>query len=213
MSTVDNERPPHVAFEVRPVEDRQASIAQGHYVAKDVIFAIVTRPGSRDSSDFEAETWLKGVRQKVDAGSIPSTWLDEFTRRYEAFKRNEALPESGTPIKGWQLLPPSAQQTILQAGFRTVEELAQAGDAEIRGIGTGAITFREKARAWLDEAKTKGVSAEKIADLTQKIADLTELTQTLLEENKALKKRFEEEQKPSGGALPLPVRPASLVKA
>lgn len=216
MSTVDNERPPYVAFETRAVEDRAASVAQGHYVAKDVIFVTVTRPGSRDTSDFVAEEWLKRMQQQAQNGTIPPTWVDAFHQRFEAFKKNETLPEEGTPIKGWQLASPAVQQTLLQAGFRTVEELATAGDAEIRGIGTGAITFREKARAWLDEAKTKGVSAEKIADLTQKIADLTDLTQRLLDENKALREKAEagESKDVAAPSRPMPlVRPALMQKA
>ena len=68
------------------------------------------------------------------------------------------------------------QQTLLQAGFRTVEELATAGDAEIRGIGTGRLPSG-KGRAWLDEAKTMGVSAGKDCGSNAKIADLTDLTQ------------------------------------
>lgn len=216
MSTVDNERPPYVAFEVRPVEDRTASLAQGHYVAKDVIFATVTRPGSRDTSDFVAEEWLKRMQQQAQNGAIPPTWVDAFQQRFEAFKKNETLPEEGTPIKGWQVASPAMQQTLLQAGFRTVEELALAGDAEIRGIGTGAITFREKARAWLEEAKTKGVSVEKIAGLSQKISDLTDLTQRLLEENKALKAQIEAappaEPVPNSRTMPL-IRPALAQKA
>jgi len=57
----------------------------------------------------------------------------------------------------------------------------------VQRIGIGAISFREKARSWLAEAKSVGVSVEKIADLSQKVADLTALTERLLEENKALR--------------------------
>lgn len=192
MSTVDNERPPYVAFEVRPVEDRTKSLEQGHYVAKDVIFAVVTRPGGRDSSDFEAESWLKNLKNKADAGQVPQSWVEAFQKSFEAFKRNETLPEVGTPIKGWQLIAPSAQQTILQAGFRTVEELAAAPEQEIQRIGMGAMSFREKARSWLAEAKSVGVSVEKIADLSQKVADLTALTERLLEENKTLRAKSDQ---------------------
>lgn len=212
MSTVDNERPPYVVFETRAVEDRAASIAQGHYVAKDVIFATVTRPGSRDSSEFFAEDWLKRMQAQAQAGIIPPTWADGFLARFEAFKRNEALPEEGTPIKGWQLLTPAAQQTILQAGFRTVEELAGAGEAEVQRIGTGAIHFREKARAWLEEGKSKGVSAEKIADLSQKVTDLTETVQRLLDENKELRAKAEAAAGETP-AKPSFVRPALMQKA
>lgn len=187
MSTVDNEKPPYITFETRSVEDRSASIAAGHYVAKDVIYAVVTRPGSRDSFDAEAENYGKNLFRQANGGIVPMAWSEAYNRALEAFKKNETLPETGTPIKGWQLLPPAAQQQVIRAGFRTVEDLAAGGEAEIQAIGMGAISWREKARTWLAEAKTLGVTAEKMADLTQKVADLTALTQRLLDENKALK--------------------------
>ena len=42
------DRPPFVNFEVRAEEDRTASIEQGHYVAVDVDYALITPAGSRD---------------------------------------------------------------------------------------------------------------------------------------------------------------------
>lgn len=187
---VDNEKPPYIVFEIRTTEDRNASIAAGHYVAKDEIFAIVTRPGSRDSLDVAAETYSVNLRRQAQGGIVPMAWAEAYDKALEAFKKNETLPETGTPIKGWQLLPPSAQQTVIRAGFRTVEDLAASPDAELQAIGMGAISWREKARAWLAEAKTVGVSAEKIADLSQKVADLTQLTERLLNENKELRAKL-----------------------
>jgi hypothetical protein len=51
----DELKPPYVRFEVRSVEDRTASIESGHYVGKDVIFAIVTPAGTRDRIEREAD--------------------------------------------------------------------------------------------------------------------------------------------------------------
>ena len=47
MPEIMQARPPYVQFEMRAVEDRQASIDAGHYVAKDVAYAIITPAGSR----------------------------------------------------------------------------------------------------------------------------------------------------------------------
>ena len=190
MSTVDNEKPPYIVFEVRSQEDRAESIAKGHYVAKDLIFAVVTRPGSRDSLDVEAETYAKNLRRQAQGGIVPMAWADAYDKALAAYKANEALPESGTPIKGWPVLSPSAQQTVIRAGFRTVEDLAASPDVELQAVGMGAISWREKARNWLAEAEKAGVSVEKIADLSQKITDLTQLTERLLNENKELRAKL-----------------------
>ncbi len=187
MSTVDNEKPPYVAFETRSIEDRAKSIAEGHYVAKDVIFVTVTRPGGRDSHEEEAESWISKLERRAQEGQVPPAWPIAFRQALEAFKRNETLPETGTPIKGWQLLAPSAQQAIIRAGFRTVEDLAKASESEIASIGMGAVSYRQKAQAWLAEAKEKGTSVEALGVLQQQINELKALTERLLEENKALK--------------------------
>lgn len=187
---------PYVSFEIRAEEDRNASIAAGHFVGKDVVYAQVTRPGSRDSLDIEALTWLKNIEKRASEGLCPGDWPRAIRAKYEAFLRDEALPESGTPIKGWPVLSPAVQKTLISAGFSTVEALAAAGEPELNNIGMGAMAYRTKARAWLEDAKTKGASVEKITDLTQKVADLTDLVQTLIAENTKLKEGQESDKKP-----------------
>lgn len=196
QNTQAETRPPYVSFEYRPVEDRNASIEAGHYVAKDVVFAVVTRPGSRDSLDVEAATWLANLKKKSEDGQIPQTWYPNFLARYEAFLKNEELPESGTPIKGWVVISPSAQKALIEAGFRTVEALAEAPDNGISSIGTGALSYRQKARLWLETAKSTGTSVERLNDLTQKVADLTALAEKLVAENKALTAKLNPEKNP-----------------
>jgi hypothetical protein len=187
MSFVDNERPPYVVFEQRAVEDRAATLANGHYTTKDVDFAIITRPGSRDSLDKEALVWLKELGEKARNGSAPLAWHTAFEAAYAAWKKGLELPLNGTPIKGWPVLSPAAQENLIRAGFLTLEDLAATSDNQLSNIGTGALSYKLKAQAWLEEAKSKGASSEKIADLVQKVADLTSLVQQLVDENKRLK--------------------------
>lgn len=190
MSQVDNERPPYVMFERRAVEDRSASIAAGHYVAKDVDFAIITRPGSRDSRDKNAVEWLAELREKARQNLVPQTWYRGFQESYDAWKNGQTLPEKGTPIKGWQLLGPAAQETVIAAGFRTVEDLANADEGSLKNLGTGAISLRLKAQGWLEAAENQGKSAERINELAAKLAELTALTEKLLAENKELRAKL-----------------------
>lgn len=187
MSVTDNTRPPYVRFERRPVEDRAATISAGHYVAKDVDFALITRPGDRDTLETEATAWLAGLREKARGGSIPDTWARGFTESYENWKKGEEPPISGTPIKGWAVLSPASQEGIIRAGILSVEDLAEISESSLGQLGTGALSYKLKAQAWLDAAKDQGKVAEKVAELAQKIADLTELSQKLLAENKELK--------------------------
>lgn len=185
---IDENRPPYVVFERRPVEDRNASIAAGHYVSKDVDVAIITRPGSRDTLEKDAKTWLAEIAEKArkNEGGVPPTWPIAFNAAYKAFLEGEELPVSGTPIKGWPVLSPSAQKDIIAAGIRTVEDLADIPESSLPTIGTGGIAFKQKAKAWLEAAKGPGKVTEQLNAQAQQIAELTVLTKKLIEENKAL---------------------------
>lgn len=183
---VDNERPPYVTFERRAVEDRNASIAAGHYVAMDVDFAMVTRPGSKDTFESEALPYLASLKEKARAGLIPLSWDTAFSESYKRWQAGEALPANGTPIKIWPVLSPAARETIIRAGFLTIEDLANANDVDVLNIGTGGISYKLKAQAWLEAAEDKGKSVERINALVQQVSDLTELVNKLVAENKKL---------------------------
>lgn len=193
MSIVDNERPPYVEFSYRPVEDRIASLEAGHYVTRDVAFVRVTRPGSRDNLDKEAEIWLREMHERARAELIPPSWPENFQLMYERWKKNEELPENGTPIKGWPVLSPAQQENVIHAGFRTVEDLAAASESEVNKVGIGALLFKQKARAWLDSAKNVGTISERLVALEQQVQAQTETIQKLTEQNNLLRTQIPKE--------------------
>lgn len=165
------ERPPYVEFVYKPMEDRAASIRQGHYVARDVAFAKVWRAGSKDMLEKNAEDWLLGLKQAGEAGMIPTAWHEHFKKKFEAWKLGEETPTEGTPIKGWPVLSPAAQAMVIKAGYLTVEDLANSSDNEVGGIGMGAVGFKNKARAWLDAAEGPGKMTEKFETLRAELAE------------------------------------------
>jgi hypothetical protein len=178
MSTVDNERPPYVAFERRAVEDRTASQAAGHYVSRDVDFAVVTRPGARDTVEKPVADLIAGWQQYARAGSIPLAWVEGLKTGYRAWKEGEDIPENGTPIKGWPVLSPAAQKDLIHAGVRTVEDLANLPDQDIAQICMGGVTFKLKAKAWLEAAKDTGKLVEQMTNLSVSLESLKLLTET-----------------------------------
>jgi hypothetical protein len=184
---VDNERPPYVTFERRPIEDRNATIEAGRFIAKDVDFVIITRAGSRDTVEKPALEWLGEMEKKVQKGALPPEWTKHFQAAYEFWLKGESAPESGTPIKGWSVISPAMQETLLRAGIRTVEDLAMAGAGELITVGMGGQALKQKAQAWIDLAKDRGAVAEEMSALQTKVADLTELVTKLMEANRELK--------------------------
>ena len=171
-------RPPYVTFETRQVEDRTASIDAGHYVAKDVHYAIITPSGSKDRLEKIAEEWLKDIEAAVREERFPAQWAEGYKAGYKAFLEGKELPEDGTPILTWPPLSPAQVRTIIDADVRTVEDLAAANEATLTRIGIGGRAFKQQAQAWLDTVKDTG----KVA------AELT----ALRKENENLKKRDEE---------------------
>jgi hypothetical protein len=133
----NDSRPPYVTFEMREIEDRNKSIEMGHYVGHDVAFAIITRPGDRDSLEKPAEDWLKELKEKARQGQVPATWLPAFESSYKSWATGETANVVGIPIKGWTVLGAAAQKTLLAAGIQSVEDLASMPDSDLERIGTG----------------------------------------------------------------------------
>lgn len=180
------ERPAYVTFEYRPVEDRAASILSGHYVAKDVAFVTITRPGSRDSVERVADEWFIQLEADAKNQRIPAHWLEGYRAIFNAWKKGEELPPNGTPIKTWPALSPAQQKTIISAGILTIEDLASLSDSEISRLGTGGTSLKLKAQSWLDASKDQGKLAERYAALETKFQDLSNLAERLIAENKRL---------------------------
>jgi hypothetical protein len=183
---VDNERPPYVTFERVPVEDRTASIAAGRYVAKEVDFVTITRPGSRDSVVKEAEQYAKELQKRAADGLIPAEWPGMYEAAYKRWREGEEIPVMGTPIKGWQLLSPVSQKALLDAGVRTVEDLAKANEATLAAIGPGGISMKEKAKSWLASAENVGAVVEELNSLRVALEEAQETIKTLVADNKRL---------------------------
>jgi hypothetical protein len=178
---------PRLEFEYRPVEDRVATQAQGAYQTKDVAFVLVHRPGSKDVHEEEAEAWGKKLKERARQGLCPTTWVADFEKIFNAWKKGEEIPVSGTPVRTWPGLSPSAVKMIVAAGFLTVEQLASANDVEIGSIGLGAIEFRNRARKYLEAATGPGKLAEELRAKDARISAMEEQIKELLAAHQASK--------------------------
>lgn len=178
------ERPPYVTFETRAVEDRAVSIETGHYVAKDVTFALITPAGSKDRIELEALTWLQQLERDVQNGRCNPLWLTHFKELYRAWTDGQEAPLNGTAISSWPALSPAQARTVLAANIRTVEDLAVANEAALAAIGMGGRTLKLKAEAWVASAAGPGKVGEELASL--RVAN-----ETLITRNDALAKQVE----------------------
>lgn len=156
MITQFEARPPYVTFHMQTVEDRQATIENGYYTERAVPMAHITPPGSKDVIERNADDWIAQLREQARAGAVPMAWASEFAAVYDAWKKGEELPESGTPIKTWPVLSPAERSMVINANIRTVEDLAQATEQGLGLIGMNARSLQQKAQKWLEAAQGVG---------------------------------------------------------
>ena len=185
------DRPPYVQFEVQSVEDRGASLQQGHYTTKDVVFAIVTPAGSKDRIPRQADDWFAQLEQQVHEGRFPREWLNHYKAAYDAFKSDREPPLHGTSIRHLTVLSPAQVQLCLNFSVRTIEDLAAANEETLGRLGMGARMLKQKAIEWLESSKTVGQQVEKITALQQRNTDLEELVKIQGEKITALTTQVE----------------------
>ena len=181
------ERPAYVQFEVRTVEDKVASIREGRYAAKDIDFALVTPAYSKDCVEYKVDQWLANIERNLRDGRIPQTWADHWKEAYKRWKSGQETPLNGTPIKGWGVISPAQQATLIAMHCLTVEDLANANDEGLRRIGMGAVDLRNKAKTWLSSMSDRGGVTVKMAALEQENEVLKTTLETLTKQVEALK--------------------------
>lgn len=185
-------RPPFVDFESRAEEDRAASVEAGHYVARDVDFALITPMGSKDRIERRVDEWLKMLEEQVAEGRFQAGWLDQYKGAYKAWKAGQDIPETGTPIRTWPALSPAQVKSILAARVRTVEDLANANEETLHRIGMGARSLKQRAVEWLSTASSIGRTAEEVNSLKIANGELAARNDELAAQLRALMAKFEE---------------------
>lgn len=155
--------PPFVCYEVRAVEDRAASIEAGHYVSRDVDYVVVMQRGGKDKTEKPYSDWIVLQRQMANEGRIPMEWLDTYERAYEAWKRNETIPEEGTPIKNWCVPTPAQVRIMVSMGITTVEQLAACTTEAIKRLGMGGLALKQQAVDYLAASTDSGKLVKELA--------------------------------------------------
>lgn len=186
LNVTKEDRPSYVKFDRRPVEDRAASIREGHYVAKDVDFALITPQGSKDQIIRKVDEWFVQMKQQVVEERLPQKWYEGYVEAYGYWQKGQEAPLNGTPIKGWQVLSPAMQENVIHANILTVEDLAQINEEAARRIGMGSLEMRDKAISWIKGAAGPGKLSQEMAALQVRQRMLEEQNAKLAEDNKEL---------------------------
>lgn len=164
------QRPPFIVFEQRAVEDRNASIAAGGLVMRDVDYVIVRQVGCKDTVEKEAEGWLVDIEKAAAQGTYPGEWVRHFREKYHAFKAGQAEPELGLSVRQWPSLSKAQAENLIAAGVRTVEDVAVMNEPTMQRVGMGARELKGKAKAYV-ESRDQNKAAEQITALQAQLGD------------------------------------------
>ena len=128
-------------------------------------YALITPPYSKDVFKIKVEQWKLNMKQDAQNGRIPQEWMDQYLDNYKRWKAGQELPLNGTPIKGWGVLSPVQQETLIRLNILTVEDLGGVNDEGISRIGMGGHDLKNKAIAWLAQLQDKGPLTQEIASI------------------------------------------------
>ena len=176
-----SDRPAYVRFARKVIEDKAETLKQGRFVGKDVDFALITPPYSKDCIEIKIPQWKANMFADVREGRMPQDWMDNYLKQFEAWQNGQELPPVGTPIRGWGVLSPAQQENLIRMNILTVEDLAGMNDEGVRRIGMGALDLKTKAVAWLAQLADKGPLTIKIAAIEAENDSLKKQVSSLLE--------------------------------
>lgn len=172
------QRPPFIVFEQRAIEDRNASIAAGGMVMRDVDYVIVRQVGCKDTVEKEAEAWLVDIEKAAAQGTYPGEWVRHFRDKYAAYKAGQAEPELGLSVRQWPSLSKAQAENLVAAGVRTVEDIAAMNEPTMQRVGMGARELKAKAKTYL-ESRDANKAAEQITALQAQLGDRDERISSL----------------------------------
>lgn len=127
-----------------------------------------------------------------------------FTERYEAFKKNEEVPEDGTPIKMVPFATPADVSACKSLRIFTLEQLVETSDDRLSRAQL--INFKYQARDYLEAQRRTGYVGELRDEINHLKAQLEILKERSGEpsEEPVAKKRGGRPKKVTDGDTPQP---------
>lgn len=102
-----------------------------------------------------------------------------FRDAWDAFEKQERLELSGTTVDNWPAIRKAEVARLKHLGIYTVQQLAGLSDAQLQNVGMGAMSLRERAKAFLEAAETNKLPSKLIAERDALAAQVELLTSRL----------------------------------
>lgn len=139
-------------FAVRPMRfwEEYKTLADG--TTKVIEKMEWTRPGM-----MHMQTGILLINEKVKAAP---GW-ETVEPAYNAWKKGQEIPESGTPLGAWPGLTPEQSNAFKQAGMKTVEDIATMNDRQKAMVKLpGLERLKSEAKTFLEAKDVRGVELE-----------------------------------------------------
>lgn len=135
----------YVEFFIEAVQDEEKSKEAGRPIYKDVEMISIRILGDKNTH----------MVRPIDYKGSHTTPPDNvrFAAAYAQFKNKNLQVSEGTPITEWGILTKSQAMMFKALNIHTVEALASVSDANLSNLGMGARDYREKAIAFINQAK------------------------------------------------------------
>lgn len=110
------------------------------------------------------EIRIAGDKTTVIDTKVTDEHRQRWPRHYEAFKACQKTATIGTPVEEWPILTVSRVAELKALNIFTVESLAELSDTGLAKLGMGARELQNKAKAFLESAKSGAVTNQLVAD-------------------------------------------------
>ncbi len=151
----------YVRFYMKSIQNMYETEKQGRSIFFDVPFVEIMIPGNQLSI---VDTPVREPHKK----RFPKQWM--------VFQNSQSADQvSGTRVEEWPAITRSQAEELKGLKFFTVEQIAGASDEQIQRLGMNATMLRQKAKAFLGQAKDTALAQSQAAELQKRDQEITDL--------------------------------------
>lgn len=114
-----------------------------------------------------------------------------FPKQWAVFQNSQSGDQVvGTRVEEWPIITRSQAEDLKGFKFYTVEQIAGASDEQLQKLGMNGPTLKQKAKAFLEQAKNSAFAQQQVDELQkrdQQITDLTNLVNRLASQLEQMK--------------------------
>lgn len=162
-----------VRFYQREMDNQFQTGVEGRPIKYMADFIIIEVPGDRN-------TIIDTFARDEHKSRFPVQWA-----RYQNEKSDGGSEIQGTLLRDWPILNAAQAGELKHYKFYTVEQVASASDEQISSIGmmvgTSPLAFRDKARAFLANAKDSALVQQQADELRIRDKEIDGLKQQMQE--------------------------------